>query len=69
MWRTKIFKTKELMQAWLYKKSGKIQFEEIAVNNAYGVTWRPLRVVVRLARTKKRTSFTQMADRVVRPEK
>jgi hypothetical protein len=45
MWQTKTFKTKEEMQAWLEKREGRIQYQEIFVNNAYGVQWRPLRIV------------------------
>jgi len=45
MWQTKIFKTKAAMQKWLNRMSGKVQFEEIFVNNAYGVIYRPLRVI------------------------
>lgn len=43
MWRTKTFKTKEEMKNWLDKRSGRIQYNEIFINNGYGVEWRPLR--------------------------
>lgn len=43
MWQTKTFKTRAKMEAWLAKMEGRIQFEEIFVNNAYGVVWRKLR--------------------------
>lgn len=36
MWETKTFKTREAMVAWLKKREGRIQYEEIAVNNGYG---------------------------------
>lgn len=43
MWKVKVFKTREKMQQWLDKHEGKIQWEEIFVNNAYAVEYRPLR--------------------------
>ena len=45
MWRTKTFKTSEAMTRWLAKRDGHIQWQEIFVNNAYGVKWRPLRII------------------------
>jgi hypothetical protein len=45
MWTTKTFKTREAMTRWLAKREGRIQWQEIFVNNAYGLEWRPLRWV------------------------
>lgn len=45
MWRTKTFRTREAMTAWLAKRGSRIQWEEIAINNAYGVLWRPVRLI------------------------
>ena len=45
MWHTKTFKTKEKMKQWLAKREGKIQWEEVFVNNAYGVLYRRLRII------------------------
>lgn len=44
MWKTKTFKTKEAMKSWLDKREGKIQFDQIFINNGYAVEWRPLRI-------------------------
>lgn len=45
MWQTKVFKTKEAMQKFLDKNGHKIQWQEIFVNNAYGIMYRKLRRV------------------------
>lgn len=45
MWQTKIFKTSEAKEKWLAKNGHKIQYHEIAVNNAYGVEYKKLRRV------------------------
>lgn len=45
MWNTKIFKTKELLQKWVIANDHKTQWQEIFVNNAYGVEFKPLRRV------------------------
>lgn len=45
MWRTKTFKTQEAMQAWLDKREGRIQYNEIFINNGYGVECRKLRKI------------------------
>jgi hypothetical protein len=45
MWETKTFKTKLAMDAWLFKHCDTIQYNEIYVNNAYGIEFRKLRVV------------------------
>jgi len=44
-WQTKTFKTSEAMREWLAKREGRIQWNEIFVNNAYGVEWRDLRII------------------------
>lgn len=45
MWETKIFKNREKMQAWIDRHSHKYQWNEIFINNAYGVEYKPLRVI------------------------
>lgn len=45
MWQTEIFATREEMNAWLEERDGEIQYNEIFVNNAYGVEWKPLRMI------------------------
>jgi hypothetical protein len=45
MWKTKTFKTIEARDSWLQKHDGLIQFDEIYVNNAYGIEYRYLRRV------------------------
>ena len=45
MWQTKTFKTREAMQRWLDKNGQRVQWEEIFVCNAYGLTFKPLRRV------------------------
>lgn len=51
MWKDKIFKfkttagaktAKAKLDAWLERNEGSIQYEQIFVNNAYGVTYRKL---------------------------
>lgn len=42
MWITKTFKTKEAMTKFIAKHGHKIQWEEIFVNNAYGIIYRKL---------------------------
>lgn len=43
MWQVKTFKTKQAMQKFIAKH--KIQWHEIFVNNAYGIEYRPLRII------------------------
>ena len=43
MWKTKTFKTKAAMEAFIAKNDEKIQWHEIFVNNAYGIEYRKLR--------------------------
>jgi len=45
MWQTKTFKSREAMLAWLDRHSQRVQWQEIFVNNAYGLTYRALRVI------------------------
>jgi hypothetical protein len=45
MWTDKTFKTRESMAAWISKNGHKYQWEEIFINNGYGVTFKPLRVI------------------------
>ena len=45
MWEIKTFKTSESMRAWIAKNSNKYQLEQIFINNGYGVTFKPLRVI------------------------
>ena len=45
MWKTKTFKKKEDLQAWVDKNNDTIQWEQIVVNNGYGVTYRKLRII------------------------
>lgn len=49
MWETKIFKTLNAMNNWIAKHDGRVQWQQIFVNNAYGVEWRPF-VKVRMCR-------------------
>lgn len=43
MWSTKKFETSEEMKNWLAKHDGKIQFQEVFIENGYAVEWRWLR--------------------------
>lgn len=45
MWTHKKFKTKEAMQTWLEKHEGRIEWQEVYVNNAYGLIYRYLRII------------------------
>ena len=45
MWKIKTFKTQELMDAFIKRNEGKIQFVEVFVNNAYAIEYRKLRWV------------------------
>jgi len=44
-WKTRTFKTIEAMNAWLSKNDRLIEWNEIYLNNAYGVEYRQLRKV------------------------
>ena len=45
MWSTKTFKTRKAMNEWLEQHKGMIQYEEVFINNKYGIEWRPLRFI------------------------
>lgn len=45
MWITKEFKTKKAMQKFIDKNDGKIQWNEVFVNNSYCIEYRKLRKV------------------------
>jgi hypothetical protein len=45
MWETKLFKTKEAMATWVAKNDRTHQWQEIFVNNAFGIEYRKLRVI------------------------
>jgi hypothetical protein len=42
MWQYKTFKTRAALIAWIERNGHKYQWQEIALNNAYGVTFKPL---------------------------
>ncbi len=46
-WKFKTFKQRQrargLMCGWIEKNQGRVQYQEIFVNNAYAVEYRPLR--------------------------
>lgn len=46
MWQTKTFKTKEAFQKWIDDKSHNYQWNEIFINNGYGVEFRKLRWIL-----------------------
>jgi hypothetical protein len=45
MWKTKTFKTLAAMQAWISHNCHRYEWQEIAVNNAYGILYRRLRAI------------------------
>jgi hypothetical protein len=45
MWETKIFKTKKQMEKFIDAHRDKIQWQEIFINNAYGIEYRKLRII------------------------
>lgn len=45
MWQTKTFKTKAVMNTYIAKHGHKIQWNEIFVNNAYGIEYKRIRVI------------------------
>lgn len=42
MWKIKEFKTREEMEKFIDKNKNKIQYEEVFINNSYGITYKPL---------------------------
>jgi len=45
MWESRIFKTRKSLQTWIDRNSHKYQWNEIAINNGYGVEFKKLRHV------------------------
>ena len=45
MWGTKIFKTKKQMEKFIDAHKDEIQWQEIYINNAYGIEYRKLRII------------------------
>jgi len=45
MWKIKTFKTLEGLNSWLSLNGNLVQWNEVFINNAYGVEYRPLRKV------------------------
>ena len=45
MWQVKTFKTRNAMQTWIEKHGDSYQWQEVFINNAYGVQCRKLRRV------------------------
>ena len=45
MWETAVFETKEEMKKWIEKNDDKYQWQEIAVNNAFGILYRKLYII------------------------
>jgi hypothetical protein len=45
VWKTKLFKTKQAMDKWITAQGHNYQWNEIFVNDAYGVECRRLRVI------------------------
>jgi hypothetical protein len=43
MWQIKQFKTQEAMDKFIDKNRHKIQWQEIFINNAYGIEYRKLK--------------------------
>ena len=45
MWTIKVFKTKKNMNKFLEKNKHRIQYNEVFINNAYGIEYRKLRKI------------------------
>ena len=45
MWKTKLFPTPQAFKSWVKSDGKKYQWVEIAVNNAWGIQYRPLRKI------------------------
>lgn len=45
MWNTKIFKTREAFNNWVDRYGHRNQWQEIFINSAYGVEFKPFRRV------------------------
>ena len=46
MWQTKTFETREQMNRWIEENGHTIQWNEIFVNNAYGLEYRRLNWII-----------------------
>ena len=45
MWSTKTFKTKESFDKFWQKNKNKYQMQEVFINNAYGIDYKPLKKI------------------------
>lgn len=45
MWQVKTFKTLASMEKWIERFGDRFMWEEIAVENGYGITFKPCRVI------------------------
>lgn len=45
MWTIKTFKTKDAMRKFVEKNQDRIEYQEIFINNLYGIEYRKLRIV------------------------
>ena len=45
MWEIKTFKTKEQMDDFINKNKNKMQYNEVFINNAYGIEYRRLKKI------------------------
>lgn len=43
MWRLRTFKTRNAFNGWVHRHGDSNQWQEVFVNNAYAVQYRPLR--------------------------
>lgn len=46
MWMTKTFKTKQAFDKWIADRSSRFQWNEIFINNGFGVEYRKLRWIL-----------------------
>lgn len=46
MWRIKTFKTREKLLDFINKNKGKIQWQELFINNGYALEYRKLRKIM-----------------------
>lgn len=42
MWQIKTFKTRQAMDVWLIRRNGRIQWQEVFINNGFAVEYRHL---------------------------
>lgn len=45
MWKTKVFKTRERFNAFVAANKGRYMMEEVFVNNAYGIDYKPIKKI------------------------